>query len=211
MAYVDYTTLTEVDPNNRIGVATNTLTATSLTRNESAYVYDDKTAAHFDGDFEHLMDCQSTASGSLALASVWALTNVIDDLGGIYVASGDFLSLQFLDNSTVLQLKLVEVDGGNFYNDFYTPSSSTRYYCKIKRVEGTGTYGTIYCYIYDDSGRTNLVDTLSVALHTSKKDFRYLFGMSSWDSSSAATMSCDSRNLDLQEADGSPWYYYAQQ
>jgi len=47
----DLTSYTEVDPNSRIAVTANRVTATNLTRNEDAYVYKDMGIDYFAGSF----------------------------------------------------------------------------------------------------------------------------------------------------------------
>jgi hypothetical protein len=59
-------------------------------------------------------------------------------------------------------------------------SGDTNYYVTVKRDEDTGTYGTLYAYIYSDISRSTLEDTLTVTL-TEKQDFRFLYGMISYD------------------------------
>jgi len=85
-------------------------------------------------------------------------------------------------NGIYSHLTLKETNGATDTIDSYTSlSQNTDYYLTLKRDEAIGTYGTLYAYIYSDSARTTLVDTLTVTL-TEKQDFRYLFGMISYDS-----------------------------
>lgn len=206
MANEDFTTYTEVDPSGTIERTPSTITVANFKRTEDAYVYDDKGVDHFDGDFEHLIDCEMTSrSGDWGSFFPWSISNIIDDIKGIQDASGDVLALYFLfrpSGPTQYELNLNELDGGSAYSDDYAISLGTQYWLKVKRDEEVGTYGTIYTYIYTDSDRTVLVTTLSIALHTSKKDYRYYFPMNSQNNTADTSrlISGYSQNHDLQEA-----------
>jgi hypothetical protein len=124
---------------------------------------------------------------------------VSNDLGNrqaLYSTGKNFLSVDFY-SSTAFTIYLREYDAtAGHTTDSYVGSLATVYYLKIKRDEAVGTYGTLYCYIYSDSARTTLLDTLTVTLHTSKKDFQYIYGFN--NSADASTnISGYSENLDL--------------
>ena len=206
MAVEDFSAYTEVDPDSEVTRTATRVTWTQVARNTDTYVYDDKDAAHFNGDFEQLLTLLLAETGS-SLSSVgpfWALTNQVDDLYNIDIESDSALwGYVRMENSTERRFVLCETDGGTLYQDLWAGAAwDTPYYLKIKRDEAVGTYGTLYCYIYSDSARTNLLDTLQHTLHTSKKDFQYVFGMSTYNNADAATTSGYVENLDLQEATG---------
>lgn len=177
----DFTTYTEVDPNGHITVYANRVEWTGLVRGEKAYVYKDKGVNHFDGDFEHLLEIEIAASDDQGISSPWVLANTVEamfDLRG-----GSIFEMQVFQSSGTPDIYLSEWDSGTQHvSSSYGISFNTRYYLKIKRDESVGAFGTIYCYIYSDSARTNLLQTLSVALHTSKKDFRYVYACTSYGS-----------------------------
>ena len=79
MAIENFTTYTEVDPNAHIGVAAAKLDIDGMTRDEEAYVYDDKGAAHFGATFEHDFDVTPQAITNSPIAVCWAVSNVVDD------------------------------------------------------------------------------------------------------------------------------------
>ena len=200
MAKEDFGTFTKVDPNSRITKGTRRVTWTALQRNEDAYVYDDKGAANFNGDFTHYLTVSFTATETSAEGGIWALTNDLDDLRGIDTANGDALFFAFLHSSTpnLLRFSMIEVDGGTQYQStLVTVVLSTVYYLKIVRNESVGTYGTLYCYVYSDAARTALTNTLSVTLHTSKKDFRYVHVIQTWNAGTAHKSSGYSEDLEL--------------
>jgi hypothetical protein len=168
----------ETDAAARIALTdANTVTVTDLDNDEDARLSIDKTADHFDGDFEFHVDIKCTANGANGdRCGVWALANTTDSLNDIDTASGDYFAVYWMESGGSDYFVLEECDGGTLYTD--TSSAvivNTQYYLKITRDDDAGTYGTVYCYIYDDEAMTSLVDTLTVALHTSKKDFRYLY------------------------------------
>jgi hypothetical protein len=198
----NFTLYTEVDPNGHISKTSTDITFTNLDRNEDAYVYDDKDAGHFAGDFEHDIDIEITSNDAGTFFASWSMTNLVDDLNGIRLAGGDALSITYSFPVGKFDIVLREIDSGTMYTDFLETSSylNIPFYLEIERDESIGTYGTLFCRIYSDSGRTTLIDTLSVALHTSKKDFQYIYGLQSWNSGSAFKVSGISSNLDLQEA-----------
>ena len=66
-----------------------------------------------------------------------------------------------------------------------------------------GTYGTAYKKIYSDTDRITLLDTLSITLHTSKKNFRHGMVATNYsDGTSGRTFYGQVSNLDLQEDAG---------
>lgn len=187
MAIEDFTTFTEVDPNSKITVTASRVTWAALHRDEDAYVYKDKTAGYFAGNFEHQFTLRITGmtNQGIAINGVWALTNLLDDLTGIEVASGDYLVLQIADKTR--QINFAEFNGGTYYAcSAYVLSDDTSYYLTIKRDETVGTYGALYCYIYSDVTRATLLDTLSLSLHD-KIDFRYIHAVISRDANDNTT------------------------
>lgn len=197
----NFLTYTEEDPNSRITVTSTKVTFASLTAQEDAYVYKDKGADSFSGNFVHLITVKLTAADSDGRAYVWALTNTVDDMKAIDDGGGSFLAVFLYRYEAVYYLYLASCDSGTVSTDTYTISLNTPYYLKIVRDESVGTYGTIYCYVYSDSARTTLIDTLIITLGTSKKDYRYIFGVNTRNSGiSGRTISGYCENLILQDA-----------
>ena len=201
MAIENFGSYTEVDPNSKITVGTRRAAWTDLNRNEDAYVYKDKGAAFFDGDFIHYLTIRFSATEISAEGGIWALTNDLDDLRGLGTNSKDALYLHFVNPSSPDELRIngQELDGGTAYGgaSYYVVSLDTTYYLKMVRDESVGTYGTLYSYVYSDDARTTLLATLSVALHTSKKDFRYVHAVQTWNAGTAHKSSGYSENLEL--------------
>lgn len=188
---LDYTICTVVDPNGRFAITENGIVVTGLARNEDAYACWDFGADYFKHDFEHDFKVKLTGHSGAGSFYPWSLINVLDDLKGITDASGDWLTVSCYCSGGVYQIYCLECDGGTIYGDgdYFVAAVDTQYYCTIKRDETVGTFGTLYLYIYTDASRSTLVDTLTVTLHTSKKDFRYLCPIQCWHSGSTATIS----------------------
>ncbi len=198
MATEDFTTYTEVDPNSRIVVATRRIAWTLLQEDEDAYVYKDKGAAFFDGDFSHKLTVRATGGTHGAHLRYWTLANLVDDFWGIVSANGDALSLGLSFSASQFRLNFGEVDGGTQYTDVaYSIDVDTDYFVTIVRDESVGTYGTFYAYIYSDSARTILLNTQSITLHSSKKDYRYLYICHSNNNGGTAPISGYVEDLDL--------------
>lgn len=204
MAVEDFTAYTESDPGSEITVTSTKVSWASMARDVDSWVVDDKGVDHFDGDFTHLVETQLTADGSTGLGTFWAIANAIDTWDDIDAAGGSQLLAFFYGTGPAIYIR--EIDSGTQYSDTSVNlSAGTTYYLEIERDESVGTHGTLYCRIYSDSGRTTLVDTLSIALHSSKKDFRYIYAcqnLNTGDSGASRESTAFSQNLDLQEAGG---------
>lgn len=199
----DFTTYTEKDDNNRATKTTTRITVASMPSTEDVYIYKDKTVGFYDGDFTFVATVNLTAADADGRQYVWMVANLVDDAKGIDDASGDYLAcFLYGAGSSVYNIYLEECDGGAIYQDSYVISLNTPYYLKITRDETIGTYGTLYCYIYSDAARTALLDTLSITLRSSKKDFRYLYGLNNRNSGVASrAISGYSENLGSYTAD----------
>ena len=216
MAVEDFTTYTEVESATAtITIDANTITATKVPNDEINYVYKDKDAAHFNGDFEHLVSVRITLTVAWIYHGGWALANAIGDLDEILDASGDYLSVNFKrEATTAIYLFMQELDGGVAHDSSNSPeiTLNTWYFLRIKRVEADGDYGTLYCDIYtsaaDRTNEENAFANLSLALHTSKKDFQYIYGFTSYSHDvNGNESSFQIEDLDLQESAGGTVYY----
>ena len=202
MAEEDFGTHTEIDPNSRITKTTRRITFTALTNNEDAYVYLDKGTNFFDGDFAgEFIFFISVITVNQPVIAPLALTNSVDDLTGIDTANGSYLALYILyATGDIPRIGLKEVDSGTAYFDVTAIDFvlSTIYYGRTWRDEGVGTYGTMYLAIYSDAARSVQVgSTDSLALHTSKKDFQYIFGINTYNTTSSDTITGYIENLEL--------------
>jgi hypothetical protein len=211
MGLENFTTYTEVDPGGNFTVTAPKIVTTLLPRDVDAYVYDDKGVGHFDGNFDHLVDSKVVSGPTNYTMHFWHLANVVDDWWGQFAGNKDFLGLYWV--TTASSIRLIECDGGTLYTDSSLALSfNTYYYFIISRDESIGTYGQLKCEIFSDIARTVLVETLTVALHSSKKDFQYIYGAISLNNATTGVVSGESENLDLQEGgviSGFPFFFDA--
>ncbi len=175
----NYTTYTEVDPNSRITITSATrIDYAGIQRDEGAYVYTDKGANYYSGDFEIQVDIHLTSGDTNSVTFALMLANLIDD--AFYIQQNDdLLGVQINRGASGTTIILRESVNGTTQTDTNSALTlDTTYYLTVARDESVGTYGTLYCYIYSDSDRTSLVDTLILTL-TAANDFRYLYGFAS--------------------------------
>lgn len=200
MPLQDYTTYIEVDPNNRITVATNKIDWAGLDRTDDAHVYKDLGVAFFNGDFVHDFHFQVDARQAGTLMNVWALDNEIGSF--IDVGIDDSFSVALSFPSTNFDINLLEYDVSTQYSDFFRVAyfNGINYYLTMERDESIGTFGTLFCFVYSDSARTVLVDTMSIALHGSKKDWQYIYGVQAWNTTTSLTSTGFVEDLDLNLA-----------
>ncbi|MBA7496680.1 hypothetical protein ES702_07289 [subsurface metagenome] len=192
MAYENFTTYTEVDPSGYISVAENVITATDIDRDVDTYVRKDFTASHF-GDIEHLLKGSCSSIAANAMTSIWMLTadeathSIADADSG---TDGIAISINWTAANERIYFQNFEADTSDFM-EFDAPPVT--YYFTVKRAGTTGS-----CKIYNDSGRTDLRDTLNLTLPNTQ--YRYMLPMVGYGAGGSATMSCTSEYLDLQEA-----------
>lgn len=198
MVFEDFTTYTEVEPDDRIQKTAQHIDHLAY-RNEDSYLYKDKDVDHFGSNWEHLVDVYCASSNAQGIGAFWAVTNDLDDIQGLYNADKNYLYMCFAAAGTVTYL--VEGYGGVHYADSYASSVATWYYLRIKKV---GTAFT--CKIYDtaasrdaETADAHLLDTLSLTLH-SDLSYRYIFGCNSQNTGETIALAQDIENLDLQEA-----------
>lgn len=186
---------TELDPNTHIGVAANKLTVVGLARNEDAWIYVDKGASHFGTTFEHLFDLKFiSASAAWGVGGVWAVSNVINDVKYWVDNTSQALDFRMHRHSNGNHIfVLEETEAASVDEGIIT--QGTQYYPLVERTGDT----TAESRIYDDSGRTSLVDTLNVSV-TAGRSWRNLFGCVSYNTATGETVTFDFENLDLQEA-----------
>ena len=201
MAFEDFTTYTEVDPGDiRIEVTNRRVTWTILRRNVEGYVYKDKGAANYDGNFVFLLTFRVTGGNNGGLANFWTLANLVDDWIGIDTANGDGLaaSIKRNDITDVPNISLAELDGGTLYTSaaVFEISDDTDYYIAIERDESVGSFGTFSMFTFSDSNRTTLINSQSITLHTSKKDYRHLYACQSYNTGSNQSVSAHTENLE---------------
>jgi len=171
MVYEDFTAYTEVDGQNCLTVAANTITAT-LIRNSAvdSYVYDNKGTNHF-GNFEHLHSGKTLSAGADAgsYCLIWGVSDTINDLTAW--ANGLLLYINWREGGVARHYFRNRVGGAYVNLDSYDGSGDTRYWYTTKR---NGV--TLTCNIYSDSDRLVWVDTLTIEVPTT--EYQYIFAIS---------------------------------
>jgi hypothetical protein len=160
---LDLTTFTEVDPNNHITETASRGTFSGLTRNESAYLYEDFGAGYFGTDFIFDFNFRIGGYSGNGLMSLWGLSNEIGDVTSW--TSGIWLNLY--DDGGVTYIKISGVSSNIPVNE------STVYYARIIRAGSTLTL-----LVFSDSGRTTLVGALSTYI-SDTDTYRYFYAISS--------------------------------
>jgi hypothetical protein len=202
----DFTSYDEVDPNGHMSITPTVVTVADLGRNETARVFTDKGVDHFDGDFEHLVDVNVAATSDTgAIVHIVDMANEVKDQFDLHFDNTtDIISIQmYKPNATTMRIALKEKNSGNAnqWIDTYTGADDTDFYLKIVRDDDFSTFGILFCYIYSDTERTVLIDTLSLFLHK-KMDLRYLYAVNTYNDGNAAAMDMTVSNLDIGEISG---------
>lgn len=192
------------DPNSRLSQTATRSTFTAIQTDDDCFLYKDKGVGHFNGDYEHLFDVNLSVADAYEEFQLWALTNVLKDRYDLENAGEDEHAV-LLNNYTASKFRprVMEILAGALSSDNGAQRDLGTYYLKVKRDEAVGANGTLYCYTYSDAARTDLLETLSIAL-SEKEDFRYIMMPQAYgtigDGAKTATGYCE--NLDLQEAVG---------
>ena len=212
MATEDFTTYSiRPDPLVLTTVTAPKVSWAALAGSDDELVYDDKGADHFGADFEHLCEVYIDTTNNNAYHGTWSLADYVDDYGGLDSASKDLFTCYIGEFADANFIQMREIVAGTLYaSAAYAFAEDTLYHLKIKRNSGVGTYGTLYCYIYEDDGGSpgDLLDTLSITLQNptgyenGDAKFRYIYGLMSTDGERAETQTAYLQNLDLQEVVG---------
>jgi len=201
----DFTTYTETDPTSKITVTAAKVDVAAIAEETTAYVSKDYTSAHFAGDFTHYVEVYQNSSTVTGIASVvWGLSNssfiTVAGTNPVGTTINHHLRM-YEETASAASLFLGAYNGSTVTDTNLTLSLNTPYYLTVVRDEAVGSFGTLYCYIYSDSGRTTLVDTLTVTIPTAKTDFQYLTAFGNWGSAAGSyTWTGYIQNLDLNEA-----------
>lgn len=199
MAYEDFTTFTELDPYDDIDVVdSENVTVTTMDRDYDAWLYKDYGAAHFATGLTHEFEAvYTTVPGNYCWVTIWALSNVIEDTDYWKNNHSQAVAAAFGGYSASKRFNLDDCEGGDL--DYILVTTSTRYYCRVIWM-WTGGFGEICTvYLYTDSARTVLHDSISAILPDGRT-YRYLFPVCSRNSGdSYRDLSCEIDKLDLKE------------
>lgn len=165
MAVEDLTTYTEQDTGTNLTVTATKVNVVGIDGFDDAYLYKDYTADFFnaiDALFETLC---SNVGTNFPTEGGCGFSNV----AGAYRATiGSTAPWASWTTSATFSL----VRGSYAARDDYAASLSTIYYCRMERAAGSDT---ITLKIYSDSGRTTLLDTLSIAGLGTATKYRYAY------------------------------------
>ena len=207
----DFTTWTESDTPGRMTVTASKNDINLLDRDESAWLYDDKDAAHFSGDFSHQFEVTFQAStGSWSRVAVWGLANAVDDSYDLFGLGADFMTLSARENAGNYYLDLDVIENGSSLGPERSTAltTGTKYYVTIARDDDAGdnSKGEVVATIRTTSHTGDVVDTLTESELTEQNDFQYIYAGWSYNSGdNAEQMSVDIENLNLnEEAGGEP-------
>ena len=192
----DFSTYTELDPNGRYTVTSSKITAINLQRDEDAYIYEDFGVDFFTGSWTHIFSTKRTANDIGGRIQSLSYQSVVDDTKGLTDASEDAIYVRHWNTAGSLALQLVETSGGAGQADTFVPTLNVQYWYILTKDMGASANGDVDLFIYDDSARTNLVDTLNLSLAVDN-DFRYLFAVNSWNSGDLDKISLFVENLNL--------------
>ena len=171
MAIENFTTYTEVDASGVITVTSTRCTALNCDRDIEAYVYKDFGAAYFDA-LDIYVTIYIDTNTQNAGTQVFGLADNIED-----ASNWDALSFGIQHGKTTPGTPRMSMQQGVSGGDYYDGSTNTPYYLHIERDAGNDT---ITCKIYDDAGRTNLVDTLTRSGY-STETWRYAYAIASYN------------------------------
>lgn len=191
MAYEDYTTFTEVDPDTAITVTATNINWVNQNEATECYVVKDYGCNCFDDSIEHWFDCRQTAEAGTAHYLMWMITS----------SSATRTYQECLTNANAIFCYMGVTGAGRVFRlseTFVGPNTDGRninlntwYYLKVVR---SGT--DVFCYMYTDSARTILLDTFTIV--TASDSCRYLEGFGGREVAGAGTTSGDVANLDIK-------------
>jgi hypothetical protein len=157
--------LIEVTSSTRLDVAIN--------EQDEVWLYSDEGVDNFGAAFTHTFDVKHIGKQAIHgtyRCGCWAIANSLNDQDGWAGASADALSVSWAGASTLLRIE--DLFDGDI-DASIALSEQTQYYPKVVRYGADGV--SIKCEIYDDSGRTSLVDTVTLTTRDATTvSYRYI-------------------------------------
>jgi len=192
MTVEDFTTYTEVDPNNHLSRTAKRISIAGLIANESCYIYKDKGIGFFSGDFKHRLDMKFTTKGYDSELIPWALWNTIGDRYECEAAGSDGIYIRFYPVG-FMRVRIVERYNGTTYESGYRQleddlgiSIGDPFYITVTR---RGDKFSAYFHADKDIRDRCLGGSgsaLSLTLH-SIEAYRYIYGAQSASTGGSAT------------------------
>lgn len=196
----DFSGYTEEDGNNHITLVGTDHIDFDAYQNEDAWLRYDYGANYFKTYFKHTFNMKVVTDPvpeDGIMASVWALTNDLDDLQGLIAGSKDFVSLYIWKDPTdtinggAPCFVLREQDGAGSTAEISAElTEGTTYSVAIERV---GTSLTAYIYV-----ASTLFSTLAITL-TGGNNYRYMIPALTANDGSAEHTDIDIDNLKIEK------------
>jgi len=183
----DLTTYTEVDANSKISVTADRVTWAGTGNGETSYVYDDKGAGHFSGDFAHrFLLRMGSSSAYWAWIGAYCLSTHVGTISGMAGAGADAVAIRPRRvSSSEYRIYLYLYEAGSGTSDVWSGAAGdTVYYVTVSRdddagANSTGRYTCTICTgnYYGESG-ASLQDTLTLDSSAGEQnDFRYVYAV----------------------------------
>jgi hypothetical protein len=187
----DLTGYSETDSGSDITVTSTQISFDTMQRVANSWVSKDFGAGFF-GDFEFDFEAEVTASsGADAYAGIFNIGNTDGTVQDMITAGAGHVVEAYYDGAD-FTVNLYDIGTTNSDSMVLsTTSVMPQYYFTINR-----TSTTLTLYIYSDSGRTSLVDTLTVTCQSTT--WRYLIPLASRDSAGTTTITGYVKNLQYQ-------------
>ncbi|GAG25668.1 unnamed protein product, partial [marine sediment metagenome] len=141
-----------------------------MRRDADSYVYKDHGAGYF-GNFSVDFEFQVTATDGAALHAQFAISNLVGTFQDMIDGNDGLLFFAYGNNGN-LRLSIRDYNTDTTDDYFYGGTSTILLYVTIYR---SGT--TLTADIYMDSGRTSLLDSMSLTCETGSK--RYMYALTS--------------------------------
>lgn len=199
-AFEDFRTFIENDPSGFVSVdSAIKVTVSGIDRLVPTYLAKDYGINFFNGNFIHEIEVTNNGNTNGGICAVWAMANTLNGSFPIRTTS-DLLGVVFDFSAGNPRIFAWEADGGTLYFSAVTQilTLGQKIFLRIKRDENVGAFGTLDCQIYTDPARTVPLSTLTLTLHTSKKDYRNLYVTQADNAGTAGqTISCVMEKLEL--------------
>ena len=196
-SYEDFTTYTELDPNNHIERTANHIDFISR-KDETARLYKYKGENYFGTVFEHFLDIRLVEADTGGdFACVWAISNSLYNIQYWRDYSISYYLISVYRSATDFRIVLEEKNNGDPpHNDFGVISLNTWYYLRIPKQQTS-----LQCKIYSSSALRDIggapdIDTLSLTV--TDNSFQYIFGCNTLNDGSPLQADVDIENLEFR-------------
>ncbi|MBA7537665.1 hypothetical protein ES705_29934 [subsurface metagenome] len=191
--YEDFTTYTEVDPDEELEVEARWARAVGMRRDFDTYLYDDKGADFFGLTWLHDLECYWESCDSEAAGSLWGVSNSVEDSAHWWNTNQQALGLRFYRNPASCQL-FFENHETHEQHKFEDYAVDTTYWLTVERTSDIH----VEARVYTDAARTDLFHTHELTVGATRQ-YRYLFAINSWNDGSPQRITFRVRDLNLHE------------